>query len=103
MLNDDFIKLILVLILNINTFVVGYIIGKQNSSQRLSEAPGSFFKQQKNTTNTQRTNIEIDNKKFVGDIKTDTLEKKYDSLGETKTSSENISGAINKLKNLKEV
>lgn len=101
MLNDDFIKLILVLILSINTFVAGYVIGKQSSSQGLVEAPGSFFKQQKINTNTQRTNIEIDDKKFVGDIKTDTLEKKYDSLGETKTSSENISGAINKLKNMK--
>ena len=101
MLSDDFIKLILVLILSINTFVAGYVIGKQNSSQGLIEASGSFFKQQKTNTNTQRTNIEIDDKKFVGDIKTDTLEKKYDSLGETKTSSENISGAINKLKNMK--
>lgn len=101
MLNDDFIKLILVLILSINTFVVGYIIGKKNSSQGFFEAPGSFFKQQKTTINSQRPNIEIDDKKFVGDIKTDTLEKKYDSLGETKTSSENISGAINKLKNMK--
>lgn len=101
MLNDDFIKLILVFIFSINAFAIGYFLGKQNSSQGFSEAPGSFFKQQKTTNNTQRTNIEIDDKKFVGDIKTDTLEKKYDSLGETKTSSENISGAINKLKNMK--
>lgn len=99
MLNDDFIKLILVLILSINLFAIGYFLGKYNSSQGFVEAPGSFFKQQQNIA--KNSKIEIDDKKFIGDIKTDKLEKKYDSLGETKTSTENISGAINKLKNMK--
>ena len=45
--------------------------------------------------------ISIDNTKVVVDIKTEGLEKKYDSLGDVKNTQENISGSINKLKNMK--
>jgi hypothetical protein len=45
--------------------------------------------------------ISIDDSKFVTDIKTDGMEKKYSSIAETKTSSEDISGSISKLKNMK--
>lgn len=101
MLNDDFIKLILVLILGLNCLLVGYVLGKLNSSSQGSNAaPGSFFAHNKSTAQ-PNTKIQIDEKKFVGDINTDKLEKKYDSLGETKTSTENISNSINKLKNMK--
>lgn len=107
MLSDDFVKLMLVLILSINAlctiaYVVGYILGKTNSSQRVSEAPDSFLTHRKtNNSKGQKSTIEIDDSKFVGDIKTNNLEKKYESLGEVKHSSENIDNAVNKLKNIK--
>lgn len=101
MLNDDFLKIILVSILGLNCLFVGYALGKMNtSSQGSNAAPGSFFSNNKNTTQ-PNVKIQIDEKKFVGNINTDKLEKKYDSLGETKTSTENISNSINKLKNMK--
>jgi hypothetical protein len=53
----------------------------------------------KNTSTGQP--ISIDNSKFVVDIKTDQLEKKYEGLGEIKNSQENIGSSINKLKNMK--
>jgi hypothetical protein len=58
----------------------------------------SFF-QQKNKT--AQNNISIDDTRYVVDIKTDNLEKKYDKLGDTTQSTEQISSSINKLKNLK--
>lgn len=45
--------------------------------------------------------IKIDDAKVVLDINTNNLTKKFDSLGTTKTSSENIASSINKLKNMK--
>ena len=45
--------------------------------------------------------ISIDEAKFVTKIDTNNLEKKYSSLGDTKTSQENISSSINKLKSMK--
>jgi hypothetical protein len=100
MLNDDLKILLLILLLGFNTFIGGYILGKFRSNSGVSnnDRPQSFFKDNKKA-NTK--NIQIDDKKFVGDINTDNIEKKYDSLGDTKQSSENISGAISKLKNIK--
>lgn len=45
--------------------------------------------------------IKIDDRKFVGEISTDNIEKKYGELGETKVSDENISSSVNKLKGMK--
>lgn len=45
--------------------------------------------------------IKIDDSKFVGEISTDSIEKKYGELGETKVSDENISSSVNKLKGMK--
>jgi hypothetical protein len=102
MLENELILTVLIIILTINSFLAGYVLGGRHSikhSQDTTGAPRSFFqKQQKKEI---QNNIEIDNKKFVGNINTDKLEKKYSSLGETKTSTENISSSINMLKNLK--
>lgn len=49
----------------------------------------------------QLSNIKIDDRKFVVDINTGGIEKKYDELGETKVSDENISSSVNKLKGMK--
>ena len=45
--------------------------------------------------------ISIDDKKYVVAIDTKGIEKKYDTLGETKQSEENILNSVNKLKNIK--
>ena len=63
----------------------------------VSDRPKNFFDDK--VVNNKK--ISIDSTKVVTDIKTDNLEKKYESLGEFKQSEDNISGSISKLKNLK--
>ena len=45
--------------------------------------------------------ISIDDKKYVVAIDTKGIEKKFDTISTTKQSEENISDAVNKLKNMK--
>jgi hypothetical protein len=45
--------------------------------------------------------VEIDDSKYVTEINTKGLEKKYSSIGEKKESKDDISSSIDKLKNLK--
>jgi hypothetical protein len=94
------ILLAILVLLNIVFFILGYIFAKINSSsQQVSGSqPNSFFSKNKNTENNK---ITIDERKFVTDIKTSGMEKKYDNLGETKVSDENIQSSIDKLKNIK--
>jgi FlaA1/EpsC-like NDP-sugar epimerase len=81
---------------------LGYLLGKINSISVSQHNPQSFFKKNNTSTNTvEQSNISIDNKKFVTSISTDGMVKKYDALGDTKKSEENISESVNKLKNLK--
>jgi len=85
----------------VNTFIIGYLFGLSSSRNGVStDRPKSFFKQQNSTTK-ENNSISIDDKTFVTDIKTEGLEKKYDSLGEVKKTQDNISNSVNKLKNLK--
>lgn len=83
-------------------FLIGYFYGKSSSvdvhgvSFRREDRPQSFF-----NDNKTKSKINIDATKVVTDIKTDQLEKKYEQLGEIKSSNENISSSINKLKNMK--
>jgi hypothetical protein len=51
--------------------------------------------------NDVQQSVSIDERKVVTKISTDNLEKKYDNIGETKKTDDNISSAINKLKNMK--
>lgn len=93
--------IVLFLTLNILCGLIGYIIGILKSSKGVYDSgPKSFFDKLKKDK-LVNTAIAIDDKKFVTNIKTDGLEKKYDSLGETKQTEENISNSVNKLKNLK--
>jgi hypothetical protein len=88
------------ILLSIIFLTIGYILGKLSNigvEKNNSNNIGHF----KSKNNTTKNKVEIDNKKIVTPIKTNTLEKKYESLGDKKTSSENISGAIDKLKNIK--
>jgi hypothetical protein len=93
---------ITLLVIGVCLFLIGYFIGKQTnmgvSNTIVSSKPASFFD---NNNEKKPKAITIDNSKFVTDIRTDNLEKKYVELGEIKKSEENISESINKLKNLK--
>jgi hypothetical protein len=86
-------------ILIIFSFVLGYLVGRLNGSQGVSYI-GRVSKNSQQSIN-QLSKIDIDEKKFVVDINTNGLEKKYTELGETKQTQENISSAIDKLKNMK--
>lgn len=99
---DDIKILSIIICLNLNSILIGYILGRLTFSQKqssLQDKPKSFFNNEKQTTVTEQ--VLIDDKKVVLEIKTDNLEKKYNSLGDIKTSNENISESVNKLKNLK--
>ena len=85
--------------LNILFFLCGYSLGKLNNSTGVyNSKPKSFFDKSEDNIGQK---ITIDSSKVITDIKTDSLEKKYDQLGTTVNSDENISSAINKLKNMK--
>lgn len=100
MTNDNTLMVILLLILNVNSLFIGYLIGRSMNNGVSNSSPQSFFSKNKDTS-VVSNNLSIDDKKFVVDIKTDGLEKKYDSLGEVKQTQENISNSVTKLKNLK--
>jgi|LakMenE27Jul10ns_1017307.scaffolds.fasta_scaffold00295_2 hypothetical protein len=93
-------KLFIILVcINILFLLIGYILGKiANNNGVIQNKPKSFFDKESISDNQK---ITIDNSKVVTEIKTDNLEKKYDQLGTTTQSTENISSAINKLKNMK--
>ena len=99
---EYYIILILTILIGLS-FILGYILGKINSqfSGVFNNEPVSFLKQQKSSKSQKHTNIDIDDKKVVVPIKTEDLEKKYDSLGETSKSQENITTSISKLKSMK--
>jgi hypothetical protein len=98
-MNDTNIILLgILLVLNLISFVCGYLLGKGSSQANIGSQPKSFFEQNKTT---QINSIAIDERKHVIDINTKGLEKKYETLGETKKTNENIESSINKLKNLK--
>lgn len=97
MLNDSFVVATVIVIVIIHTFLIGYILGKKIENSTTNVNPVLRHKNKFATDN----NVKIDDTKFVTDIRTDTLEKKYDSLGDVKSTAENISDSVNKLKNLK--
>jgi hypothetical protein len=80
-------------------FFIGYFFGKYSAVG----VSNTVFRSKSNTDQSLLKNhqIKIDDKKIVTEISTEGLEKKYDKLGETKKSDENITNSINKLKNIK--
>jgi hypothetical protein len=87
-------------------FVLGFLLARNTKPlTHQEEKIESFFdkenkiskqdKKQKNTT------IDIDESVHVVNINTATLEKKYESIGNTKSTKEDISSGISKLKNMK--
>jgi hypothetical protein len=79
-------------------FLIGYIIGKISSINGVSTAKGINKNINKEIGFAENN---IDDTKFVVKIKTDQLQKKYDELGEMKSSQEDISDSISKLKSMK--
>jgi hypothetical protein len=98
MINNNVIIYILIVV-NIVLFGLGYAIGRLMSPTGVSYIGNKVAKN--NSKIEQHSAVEINESKFVTEIKTDSLEKKFDSLGETKQTQENISSAITKLKNMK--
>ena len=89
-------------IINILSFSLGYILGKLRPISGVSNSSQAYYGSPDNRPNSQvRPKISIDDTKFVTEIKTDGLEKKYNDLGDKKVSNENIGNSINKLKNMK--
>lgn len=93
--------LITLLAIGVCFFLIGYFVGKRSGNGVYNTAinkPSSFFDSVKEE---KRTKVVINDTKFVTEIKTDGMEKKYEALGEIKQSTDNITDSINKLKNLK--
>jgi hypothetical protein len=91
---------ITLLAIGVCLFLIGYLIGNRRThgvSNNTNKKTTNFFEEQKSISKA----IEIDHSKYVVNIQTEGLEKKYESLGEVKESQENITESINKLKNLK--
>lgn len=97
---NNFIILVIIS-LNFIVFILGYLCGKigynNNSETNTNYSSNTFSKNSKKNFG----DISIDETKVVTKIVTDKLEKKFDDLGETKVSSENITSSVNKLKNMK--
>lgn len=99
--NDTIFLLLIVLsvVSYIIVFILGLIIGIFWLNRGVNNTILNKF--DKNVLNKTNNKISIDDSKFVTDIKTDGMEKKYATIGETKNSSDNITESITKLKNIK--
>jgi len=99
-------ELYYIVIVNVLIFIAGYLIGKNNNNT-IIHSNSEILEDNIKNKNIKRkeknplNQISIDETKVVTKIVTDNLEKKYENLAETKESNENISSAINKLKNMK--
>jgi hypothetical protein len=79
-------------------FCMGLYIGKVfGSNVEVYESKKSF----KNSIPEKNKTIIIDDKKLVLNIKTDGLEKKFDSITEETSVDSDISSSVNKLKSMK--
>lgn len=75
--------------------IIGYLI--TSSGVYINNKVSKFSNSQAN----KMAKINIDDTKFVVDIKTDGLDKHYSSLGDIKNTNEDISSSVDKLKNLR--
>ena len=85
---------------------MGYVAGRLTRIERLCQNDTPYSEPKRRRSYTQereeiQSKIEIDDSKFVVDVNTSGIEKKYGELGETKVSDENISSSVNKLKGMK--
>lgn len=102
------ITIYLFIVINLIIFILGYIVGYiqiKNTGVSIEYADkltNKLDKTKKTISKNKNMSIDIDNTTLVVKSDTSDIEKKYNSLGETKISSEDISSSINKLKNLKQ-
>ena len=99
--NIHLIIITILIILNCLSFLLGVVLGKLWSISGVTtnvNKPKSFLKSSDENVS---TNVSIDDKIYITDIKTDGMVKKYTDLGEVKQSNENISSSVNKLKQMK--
>lgn len=101
------IQEIIVLGLMIAFFLLGRIAGQIYAirqppvEQMATITKQKHKKRTKSTQQIEKPGIKIDETKVVISSNTDSLEKKYNQLGEIKNSDENVSSSIDKLKNIK--
>jgi len=95
------IVILLLIISHIICLILGYILGQLRSISgvSISSQPNKVLQSIVNKDTKQ--SISIDSSKFVTNITTEGMEKKYATLGEIKDSEENISSSVNKLKSMK--
>jgi len=102
MLDNIYILPVVIVVIIIYAFLIGYLIGKKTPHVLDNMKNNSFvFSKQKISDQPQVDAPKIDSTKFVTKIATDNLEKKYNELGDIQTTSENISESVNKLKKKK--
>lgn len=101
----DIFQILLLMILvalQIGVFIGGVFVGRFMCINTKEDyvKPQSFLKTSGQKESNNKT-IQIDDKKFVTEIKTTGMEKKYDTIGKEQISDKDISSSINKLKNMK--
>ena len=87
--------------LQILVFCGGIVVGKMTGTNINTGQYNTFSNKTQNNPNNNKSNILIDSKTFVTDIKTEGMEKKFTNMTETTNTSVDISTSVNKLKNLK--
>lgn len=80
---------------------VGFLVGRIYKGISQETKIESFFAKESKKKPKEASDISIDETTHVVAINTGGLEKKYSNMGEQKTTSENISMGIEKLKGLK--
>ena len=97
---NDIFSVYIIICLDIICFSVGYIIGMMSNKEEIPKVK-SFFTKRNDKIEQSKVSIDINDSTYVSEINTKGLEKKYTTLGETQQSTEDISSAVNKLKNIK--
>jgi len=89
------------ILLYFTAFVLGCIVGRMTGKPDLGDPridpKGSFFKPEVR----QRKQVEIDEKTFVTNVSTDSLEKKCKDLGTQITVEDDVGSSVSKLAMLK--
>ena len=98
-MSDPF-SLYIIVCMNIICGSVGYILGMMSNKEEIPKIR-SFFTKRDDKIEQSKVGIDINDSTYVSEINTKGLEKKYTTLGETQQSTEDISSAVNKLKNIK--
>ena len=88
------------ILLYATAFILGYIVGKMNSVQQIDTITSTsmipFTKVQK-----PKKIVTIDEKKFVTEVSTNTLQKKGRELGTQTVVEDNVGASVSKLAQLK--